>query len=72
LAALNITTSQDAVAQNLQKRDQIDSQRKTSPLQIAPGATLIDTTFTTAEECTEIVMGHLKQQSVKRGSFFVQ
>jgi cytidylate kinase len=72
LAALNINTSHDAVAQNLQKRDQIDSQRKTSPLQIAPGATLIDTTFTTPEECMEIVLGHLKQQRMTRGSFFAQ
>jgi CMP/dCMP kinase len=72
LAALNIQSSQDAVAQNLQKRDQIDSQRKTSPLQIASGATVIDTTYTTAEECTAIVMDHLRQQSVKRGSVLIK
>ena len=61
LAALNIQSSQDAVAQNLQTRDRIDSQRAASPLQMAPGATLIDTSLTTAEECTEIVMGHLRK-----------
>ena len=64
LAALNIQASHDSVAQNLQTRDRLDSQRATAPLQIAPGATVVDTTLTTPDEATAIALEHLRQQGV--------
>jgi cytidylate kinase len=67
-AAANIQTSADAVAQNLQTRDRIDSQRATAPLQIALGATVIDTGRFNVDECTAIVVDHLRQQTTRRGT----
>lgn len=68
LAALNIETSTDAVAKNLQTRDRIDSQRATAPLQIPHGATVIDTSKSNVDECTKIVLDHIRQQSTRRGA----
>ncbi|MCG3149518.1 MAG: Cytidylate kinase [Verrucomicrobiae bacterium] len=67
-AAANIQTSTDAVAKNLQTRDRIDSQRATAPLQIALGATVIDTGHFNIDECTKIVVDHIRQQSTRRGA----
>ncbi|MEI6084055.1 MAG: (d)CMP kinase [Verrucomicrobiota bacterium] len=68
LAALNIETSTAAVAKNLQTRDRIDSSRATAPLQIALGATVIDTSKSDVEECTKIVLDHIRQQGMRRGA----
>jgi len=67
-AAANIQTSTDAVAKNLQTRDRIDSQRATAPLQIALGATVIDTGRFSIDECTNIVVDHMRQQGTRRGA----
>jgi cytidylate kinase len=67
-AALNIQTSTDAVAKNLQTRDRIDSQRAAAPLQIALGATVIDTGRCNVDECTSIIVDHIRQQGTRRGA----
>jgi cytidylate kinase len=69
LAALNIAASTEAVAQNLQTRDRIDSQRATAPLQIALGATVIDTSRLSIEECADCVLAQVRQQGLRRGAF---
>ena len=69
LDALNIQASAETVANNIQARDRLDSQRTTAPLQIALGATVIDTSTTSAEECADIVISHTRQQGTRRGSF---
>jgi cytidylate kinase len=66
--AMKIEASQDAVAQNLQKRDQLDSGRSMSPLQIALGATVIENSKLTVDETAEVIVAHMKQQGFKRGS----
>jgi cytidylate kinase len=69
--AMKIETSADAVAQNLQKRDKIDSGRSTSPLQIALGATVIENSDLTVDETAKVIVDHMKQQGFKRGSVTV-
>ena len=69
--AMKIETSADAVAQNLQKRDKIDSGRSTSPLQIALGATVIENSDLTVDETAKVIIDHMKQQGFKRGSVTV-
>lgn len=66
--AMKIETSHDAVAQNLQKRDRIDSGRSASPLQIALGAAVIENSALTVDETAEVIVAHMKQQGFKRGS----
>jgi CMP/dCMP kinase len=66
--AMKIETSADAVAQNLQKRDRIDSGRSISPLQIALGAAVIENSDLTVDETAEVLIAHMKQQGFKRGS----
>jgi cytidylate kinase len=66
--AMRIETSTDAVAQNLQQRDRIDSGRSTSPLQIALGATVIENSELTVQETAKIIVEHMKQQGFRRGS----
>ena len=46
----------EAVIENLQKRDQIDTSRKDSPLRQAQDALQIDTSFITLEEQVEIIL----------------
>jgi cytidylate kinase len=69
--AMRIETSADAVAQNLQKRDKIDSGRSTSPLQIALGATVIENSDLTVDETAKVIVDHMQQQGFKRGSVTV-
>ena len=66
--AMKIETSADAVAQNLQKRDKIDSGRSTSPLQIALGATVIENSDMSVEETAKVIVEHMKQQGFRRGA----
>jgi cytidylate kinase len=65
--AMKINTSHDAVAQNLQKRDKIDSGRSTSPLQIALGATVIENSDLSVDATAEVIVAHMKQQGFRRG-----
>jgi len=48
--------SQDATKASLLNRDRIDSTRKTAPLKIADGATVIDTTNMTIEEVVQTIL----------------
>jgi cytidylate kinase len=65
--AMKINASQDAVAQNLRKRDLLDSGRSTSPLQIALGATVIENSKMTVEETAHVIVDHMKEQGFRRG-----
>lgn len=56
LRATEADTSIEAVQENLQKRDHIDSTRKTAPLQIAEGARVLDTTDLTLDEVVNLVV----------------
>jgi len=49
-------TSIEAVQENLNKRDHLDSTRATAPLQIAEGAQVLDTTHLTLDEVVDIVI----------------
>ena len=66
--AMKIETTHDAVAQNIQKRDRLDSGRSTSPLQIALGATVIENSKLTVDETADVIVAHMKQQGFKRGT----
>jgi cytidylate kinase len=68
LEAMQITTSHAGVSAALKKRDQLDSGRRASPLQIANGATLINNTQITAEEAAQIIVAHVRQAGTKRGA----
>ena len=46
----------ESVAENLARRDRIDSTRRADPLSVAPGAVVIDTTELTLEETVEQIM----------------
>ena len=52
----NVMIGLEEVAENLQKRDVIDTSRKESPLRKAPGAVEIDTTHLTFEEQVEEIL----------------
>jgi CMP/dCMP kinase len=52
----NMLVNLDEVMNNLQKRDEIDTSRKESPLRKADGAVEIDTTFFTFEEQVEEII----------------
>jgi len=69
LAALNIQASTESVAQNLKSRDKIDSERATAPLQIALGATVVDTSQMSIAECSDCVLAQIRQQNTRRGAF---
>lgn len=49
----------ETVAEDIARRDRIDSTRRASPLLEAPGAVVIDTTELTFDETVELVMGLL-------------
>ncbi len=61
LLATESDSSEASVLANLTKRDHLDSTRKTAPLQIAPGAKVIDTTHLTLEEVVEEILGMVAQ-----------
>lgn len=56
LLATEADSSIESVLQNLEKRDHLDSTRKTAPLQIAQGATVVDTTELTLDEVVDLVV----------------
>ncbi len=61
-AAMNIQTSAENVAQNLQARDKLDAGRATAPLQIAVGATVIENSRLSVEETVEVILGQIRRQ----------
>jgi len=68
LEEMKIEATAEGVAQNIRHRDKKDSGRSISPLQIALGATVIDNSKLTAEESAKIVIDHIRQKELKRGS----
>ncbi|MCH8526761.1 MAG: (d)CMP kinase [Kiritimatiellae bacterium] len=61
LIATESGTSVEAVLANLKMRDHIDSTRKTAPLQVAPGAVVVDTTHLTLEQVVEQILGRIRE-----------
>jgi cytidylate kinase len=55
-AAMRIETSTDGVAQALAQRDKLDSTRAVAPLQIAPGATVVDNSVNPPERTVELIL----------------
>jgi cytidylate kinase len=68
LEAMQIQATEEGVAHSIQQRDKKDSGRSVSPLQIALGATVIDNSKLTAEESAKVVIEHIRQQGLQRGS----
>ncbi|HUI07619.1 MAG TPA: (d)CMP kinase [Verrucomicrobiae bacterium] len=68
LEAMQIQATQEGVAQSIQQRDKKDSGRSVSPLQIALGATVVDNSNLTADETAKIIVDHIRQQGLRRGS----
>jgi cytidylate kinase len=68
LEAMQIQATEEGVAHSIQQRDKKDSGRSISPLQIALGATVIDNSKLTAEESAKVVIEHIRQQGLQRGS----
>ncbi len=62
LRAYGIAITEQEVAAELQRRDELDSHRADSPLQCAPDAVVIDTTELTIEEQTERVLELVRQR----------
>jgi cytidylate kinase len=68
LEAMKVQANQAGVAQELQRRDRLDSTRRTAPLQVAPGATIVDNSKQGADATAKIIVDHICQQSLRRGS----
>ncbi len=64
LAALQHSQSVDQVAQNLIERDRKDSSRAHSPLKMAEGARLIDTSNNTVEQTAGAILASLREMGV--------
>ncbi|WP_027377237.1 (d)CMP kinase [Kaistella palustris] len=60
LESLGYTVSFDDVAENLQTRDRIDSEREVAPLKKAGDAIVIDNTFLTKEETIQLMLSYIK------------
>lgn len=60
--AMKIAASTERVAEALRQRDQLDSSRSASPLQIALGAVVINNSNTTAEETVATILRFIRQQ----------
>jgi CMP/dCMP kinase len=58
--AKGINLSEDEVAAEIRKRDNIDSQREDSPLTIVEDAVIIDTTGMTFDEVVELIVNTVK------------
>ena len=68
LEAMRIQATQEGVAQSIQTRDEKDSGRSASPLQIALGATVIENSDLTVDETAEVIVKHMRQQGFRRGT----
>lgn len=60
--AMKIAASTEGVAQALAERDKLDSTRTTSPLQVAPGATVVDNSINPPERTVEIILEQITRQ----------
>ena len=63
LEAMRVQANQAGVAQELQRRDKLDSTRQTAPLQVAPGATIVDNSKQGVDATAKIIVDHIRQQS---------
>jgi len=54
----------DGYADQVTRRDQLDSTRKVSPLVVPPGAFVVDTSRNTAEQTTALVLPELKRRGL--------
>jgi cytidylate kinase len=68
LEAMRIPASQESVKESLQSRDLKDSIRTASPLQIALGATVIQNSDLSIEENAQVILDHIRQKDLRRGS----
>jgi cytidylate kinase len=64
LAARAQRRAQDGFADQVSRRDQIDSTRKVSPLVVSAGAFVVDTTFNTPEQTAAMVLAELKRRGL--------
>ena len=72
-AAMKIESSTEGVAQALAQRDKLDSSRAVAPLQVAPGALVVDNSTNTAEQTVQIILDSIAQQQrhPRRGAQFI-
>ena len=72
-AAMKIETNTAGVAQALAQRDKLDSSRAVAPLQVAPGATVVDNSTNTPEQTVQIILDTIAQQQrhPRRGAQFI-
>jgi cytidylate kinase len=61
LQAKGIEVSHEEIADEILKRDELDSSRETSPLAKAPDARLLDTSFLSPKEQSEIIIKWAKE-----------
>ena len=61
-AAMKIAASTEGVAQALAQRDKLDSSRAVAPLQVAPGAMVVDNSTNTPEQTVKIILDTIAQQ----------
>jgi CMP/dCMP kinase len=57
----------EEIKKNLESRDILDSTRKVSPLQKAPGAVVVDTSKVTIDEQVEIILKEVEKAAKKKG-----
>jgi cytidylate kinase len=60
--AMKIATSTEGVAEALQRRDKLDSSRQVAPLQVAPGAIVVDNSGP-LDETVSTILDHIKRIS---------
>jgi cytidylate kinase len=61
-AAMKIAASTEGVAQALAQRDKLDSSRAVAPLQVAPGATIVDNSVNPPEKTVQIILDHIRKK----------
>jgi cytidylate kinase len=66
LKARGITTSQEEVREEIEKRDRIDSQREVGPLVMADDAILLDSSYISIEEVVEEVLAICEKVVISR------
>ena len=59
---MKIAASTEGVAQALAQRDKLDSSRAVAPLQVAPGAMVVDNSTNTPEQTVKIILDTIAQQ----------
>ena len=70
---MKIATSAEGVSRALAQRDKLDSSRAVAPLQVAPGALVVDNSTNTAEQTVQIILDSITQQQrhPRRGAQFI-